>query len=282
MHKEQSQIASRICVPLQEISDCIYEMLVRISSINESDPEYMKEFEVLLRRIKSQAVCMQGVIESSKIHYENYKSFRNFLIAQFNNEMNSNLSRISMQNILPILESQEQAFKHVNQAKACLPSSNALTSYFRSVNYIEEREQLYLENKAEYERTIKFRYNDQSFYHKAHFPYNPKITTRYNNISNSFPQADVDMMSNETYESRAHDPYRNFINSHPQVANSNHGSYDAKVNDRRIETSNMKISVYPKTEVIRYNQQMNNNGRRPDGHTNQTQKSNCNLRHCHK
>ncbi|OMJ66615.1 hypothetical protein SteCoe_36484 [Stentor coeruleus] len=152
--KSKVQLTVRDFAPMQEIADSIYDNLVKVSKLEDGEE---KEFLVLKRRINMQAICMQGVLEDRKFsESEQFDELIKFFNAQRRNQDNSFYVRECLKDALSILKNETNIDSFTfNKPKHA--SSTALTNFFKSQNYIDERMDLSETDPEAYKNSAKIK-----------------------------------------------------------------------------------------------------------------------------
>lgn len=150
--QNKTQLTVRDFAPMQEVADSIYDNLVKVSYLKREEE---KEFKVLKRRISMQALCMQGILEDGKFNEsEQLKSLMCFFITQRKNKDNSFYVRECLKDVVSILKN-DLTIDSFTFNKQTHPSSNALTNFFKSQNYIDERMELSELDPEAYQNSAK-------------------------------------------------------------------------------------------------------------------------------
>ena len=151
--RKQTSIAEQ--VPIREIADSIFEMLTRIAQINANDPNN-NEYRALLGRIKTQAYCMQLVLEDqrgSSSHQCNNIIQRLQYI--YDDPNVHHLVKHCIVEIAQIINGNKKSKDYLKYTPNIYGSPNIVTALFKSQNYIDERERLAQNNPQEYLRQDK-------------------------------------------------------------------------------------------------------------------------------
>lgn len=150
LQKTKQQINIRQFAPMQEIAENIDEMLDRLYRCNNTN-----EILNIKRRICSQALCMQGIIEvDSMMNSSPYINFKNHLMNIKQNPKYPNHVKDCIENILPILNSKTYGLETLKPVK-CFPSQNLLKNFFQSQKHVEDRLELAETDPQTYLRTSK-------------------------------------------------------------------------------------------------------------------------------
>lgn len=142
-------------IPMQEIAESIYELLSKINNLSIEDSNDKLTYEYLKRKIKSQAFCMQGVIEDPK--FKNslpFQNLRNYMNLKVNDEKNHPWVKYSIQSIIPIFDG-EVSIDDLITFNDSQPSSSALIKLRASIDYIDERFYLSESDPISYIRSCK-------------------------------------------------------------------------------------------------------------------------------
>lgn len=154
--KEKLKIQVRTIAPMQEIADSIYEMLKRVSKLDKNDRE---NFEVLKKRIRSQAFCLQGVLEDPNIKgSEQFENLMTFYSNHLESKDTHPLVKECIEAITDIINNKKSISE--KKYKKCKPSAQVLTNFFRSKEHIEKRMELSEEDPETYLSTAKMSLNN--------------------------------------------------------------------------------------------------------------------------
>ncbi|OMJ66611.1 hypothetical protein SteCoe_36480 [Stentor coeruleus] len=126
-------------IPMQEIAESIYEVLSSINNLSIENPNDELTYEYLLRKVKSQAFCMQGVVEDLKfkrsIPFQNLKNIMNL---NCNDEKVHPFVRSAIHEIIPIFDGEVNIEDSITFNKI-QPSNSVLRRLQKSIDYINER-----------------------------------------------------------------------------------------------------------------------------------------------
>ena len=153
--RTMERVNVREYAPMQEIADSLNEMLLRIANLDYNSAKDIETYNVLLRRVKSQAFCMQSVSEDPKLASS---SEYNRLISHYDKVVRDPntkpLVRECLKNVLQILIDRPDISSHI-QHKEVHPSGQMLTAFYRANNHIEERMNLAESNPENYRNSAQ-------------------------------------------------------------------------------------------------------------------------------
>lgn len=152
----QNQLTVKDFCPMQEISNSIWEMLHRVLNLNaydENDPQ----FQTLLRRIKNQAFCMQGILNDD-FNLKQSQQYENLLDSLFSIQANKDthhLVRLAIIEIMKIFYNDIMMTDEI-QYRPVQASDRMISNFYQSMSYIENRNNLAETNPMEYMHQDKF------------------------------------------------------------------------------------------------------------------------------
>ena len=212
-------------VPMQETGDSIWEMLMRIGKLNTFDHE-CNEYKTLLNRVRMQSFCMQGISQDTTM--KNTSQYRNFIIDVENILKQRQIHPLVLHcinNILPILKGDQSAQDSLRyNGNVGHGSGSIVSAFFKSQNYIDERERFAQTNPEEYARQCKFNIHGKEqgsnyhelFYNNGHRSnHDPNYVQNWNSEFDSRSQEKLDKQfksSNLNQYPQNSDPYYKDIN----------------------------------------------------------------------
>ena len=185
-HQDRNQISIAEQVPIREIADSIFEMLTRISKLNINDPRSPHEYRAIVERIKTQAFCMQLVIQNQKGSCsQQFDNMMRRLNDFYTNPNVHPLVRECIREIFPILSGEIQSRDYLKYTPNVYGSPNIITAIFKSQNHMDERSRLAQNNPNEYFKQDRFNIHGfnqdknsfvNELYPQYHDTYNSKNT----------------------------------------------------------------------------------------------------------
>lgn len=144
-------------VPMQETADSIWEMLARIDKLSVNNPDY-HEYRTLLNRVRTQSFCMQGILDDEKMKRSpQYRNLLNSLDTIMKHRDTHPLVKDCIINILPILTGNERVENSIKyNGNAGHGSGNIISAFYKSQNYIDERERFAQAYPEQYAMESKF------------------------------------------------------------------------------------------------------------------------------